>query len=284
MAVFDAAIALASTDSEAALHMSGTRAFLAAWWGEEPNRAERQRGLHRRAVNLAGDTVAERQVLAAARVTGLMAGLVSADEAMKRTRRISRTTIEWADREGDVSQGASAFAQLVCDAPTAADLFEKRAIPQCIREGRTVDLGFAQTCLAIIRLRHGALVDGEATARTAWQLMRTVGESAAVVYWWSAAALIDILIARGKLDTAAALFEQTGFDKSAPTVVIFPWPVALRGELALARGDTAEGVQILLDAGRWLEERGFLTPPTFPGAPGWRRRWPCWDAAKRRRS
>ena len=70
MAVFDAAIALASTDSEAALHMSGTRAFFAAWWGEEPNRAERQRGLHRRAANLVGHTVAERQVLAAAGVTG----------------------------------------------------------------------------------------------------------------------------------------------------------------------------------------------------------------------
>jgi ATP/maltotriose-dependent transcriptional regulator MalT len=122
--------------------------------------------------------------------------------------------------------------------------------------------------LAIIRLRHGALVDGEATARTAWQLMRTVGESAAVVYWWSPAALIDILIARGKLDTAAALFEQTGFDKSPPTVVIFPWPVALRGELALARGDTAEGVEILLEAGRWLEERGFLNPAYIP----WRAR------------
>ena len=56
--------------------------------------------------------------------------------------------------------------------------------------------------------------EAEATARSGWELMRAVGEGAAVVYWWSAAALIEILMARGELEAIDALFEETGFGSS----------------------------------------------------------------------
>ncbi len=267
-AVFDAAIELASANPETGLHMIGTREFFAAWWGEEPNHAERRRRLSEQAANVDGRTMGERQLLAAAGVTGLLSGAVPARESLALADRLSGGSIEWTQRTGDVTQGFAVFAQIIGDDPDAAVALQTRAIPESVREGLTVDLAFAQVCLGIIRFRRGELIDAEVMARTAWNLMRAVGPSAAVVYWWSAAALIEILIARGELEEAAALFEETGFVHRLPTVVIFPWPGVLRGELALARGDTAEGVEILLETGTWLEQRGFGNPAYVP----WRAR------------
>ncbi len=268
MVVYDRAIKLASADSETALHLTGTREFFAAWWGEAPNRAERRQLVQERAAELTGESAGERQVLGAAAVAAVMAGTVSAHQAIDFAGSIRRSPIKWIEREGDVTQGADAFVQIICDDPDVVDLFENRAIPQCVREGRTVDLGFAQSCLAIAKFRQGALPEAETTARSGWELMRAVGEGAAVVYWWSAAALIEILMARGALEEVRALFEETGFGEQPPTVVIFPWPIVLRGELAIAQGHTAEGVEILREAGAWLEPRGFGNPAYIP----WRAR------------
>ncbi len=268
MVVYDRAIKLASLDSETALHLTGTREFFAAWWGEEPNRAERRQLVQERAGKLTGDSAGERQVLGAAAVAAVMAGTVSARQAIDFAGRIRRSPIQWIEREGDVTQGADAFVQIVCDDPDVVELFENRAIPQCIREGRTVDLGFAQSCLVIAKFRQGALPEAEATARSGWELMRAVGEGAAVVYWWSAAALIEVLMAEGELEEVSAVFQETGFGEQPPTVVIFPWPIVLRGQLAIAQGRLAEGVEILREAGAWLEQRGFSNPAYIP----WRAR------------
>ena len=148
---------------------------------------------------------------------------------MRIVRRLERSGLSWLDRHGDVTQGCAAFASIICDDAAAAGLFENSAIPECRRHGRLLDLSFALSCLAIIRFRQGELLHAEAGGRTAWEVTRVVGESAAVFYHWSAAALIEVLIARGLLEEAAALFEETGLSSHPPPIVLFPWPETLRG-------------------------------------------------------
>lgn len=264
MATYDRAIALAGHDTERVLHLTGTREFYAAWWANAPNRAGRRQRLHELATDLNGDTPGERQMLAALATTVAHAGSAPASRALALIERLSRVVLSWSDIEGAETRGAVRFVKIACDDPDAIALFEENAIPDLSSQGRIVDLAFAQANLATAKFRHGALVEAEGIARTSWEIMRSVGEAAATVYWWAASALIEILIARGELDEAAALFEATGLGVEPLEVVTFPWPPVLRGQLALAQGRTDEGVEIVLRAGAWLEQHGFTNPSYIP--------------------
>jgi len=268
MGAYDRAIDLAGPDTDVGLHLIGTRDFYGAWWGEAPDRDQRRLRIRELADDLDGSTTGRRQVLAADVVTAIHDGSTPATRAMRIVRRLERSELSWLDRQRDVTQGCAAFALIICDDAGAAGLFENSAIPECRRRGRLLDLAFALSCLAIIRFRQGALLDAESGGRTAWEITRVVGESAAVFYYWSAAALIEILIARGVLEEAAALFEETGLSSHPPPIVLFPWPEMLRGELMLAQGQVAEGVEVLLRTGACLEDRGFTNPAYIP----WRAR------------
>ena len=156
------------------------------------------------------------------------------------------------------------LVEVACDNPAGASRLQQQAIPESVAHGRTLDLSRAHYFLAIARFREGALLDAEASARTSWEIMRVIGVAAATAYWWSKAALSEILIARGELEEAAALLETSGLGSERLEVVIFPWPPVLRGELALAQGRTVEGAETLLEAGNWLEQRGFTNPAYIP--------------------
>ena len=268
MAVYDRAIELAGPATDAGLHLIGTRDFYGAWWAAAPDRETRRIHARELADSLAGSTTGQRQVLAAAVVTAIHDGSMPASRAMGIVRRLGRSELTWLDRHRDVTQGCAAFASIICDDAGAAALFENRAIPECVSQGRLVDLAFAVSCLANIRFREGKLLDAEARGRTAWEIVPVARASAAVVYYWAAATLTEILLARGAVEEAAELLEESGLASHPPPIVLFPWPECLRGELMLARGRTAEGVEVLLETGAWLEERGFGNPAYIP----WRAR------------
>lgn len=268
MAAYQDAIELAGDDSEAVQHLAGRRDFYASWWPSDGDRIRRVRELRALAGTLTGRTLGERQVVGAAAVTAIHDGEIPASEALELVNRCNRPGVEWLGREHDVSVGAFAAVTLACEEAAAARLMEQVAIPQCADHGRVLELSYAHAWLAMARFRMGSLLDAEASARTAWEIMTSVGESAAVIYWCAAAVLIEILIARGDVAEAAGAFEKLGRSTRTPPVVVYSWPGVLHGQLLIAQGRAAEGVEVLLREGAWLDEHGFSNPASIP----WRAR------------
>jgi DNA-binding CsgD family transcriptional regulator len=264
IASFDAAIKLSGSDAELAMHLGATRDFYASWWADDPDRDGRQRRLQDLASGLDGASAGERRVLAAAAISLVHTGAASADSAIELTRRASAARLTWLDLE-DGSETASAVGNTltICDDPSAVGLYTDW-LDEVRSQGWTINVGGGYFQRALIRFRRGELLEAEADARTSWEVISQVGEAAATVYWWSAAALLQVLIARGSLDEAGELVEATGLGAKPLEVVICPWPGVLLGELALARGEVTAGIEMLLEAGAWLETRGFHNPSYIP--------------------
>ena len=268
MAAYDRAIEIAGPGTDAGRHLAGSRYFYGAWWADAPDRSQRGRLLREISDGLNGETQGERQLLAASAAAAVFDGSRSAAQLLELTGRLNPHAIGWLDRGGDVTQACVAFVAIICDSDEAFDLLDRGALLECRREGTTMDLSFVLAQIAVANFRNGALLEAEANARTAWEIMRTAGDAALVVYLWSAAALLEILIARGALGEAEALLQESGVASRRSPVVTFPWPEALRGELLLAGGNLADGAKVLLETGAWLEERGFTNPAYIP----WRAR------------
>jgi DNA-binding CsgD family transcriptional regulator len=264
IASFDRAIALAGADAELDQHLSGTRDFYASWWSDDPDRSSRQHELQERARALAGDTPGERRILAVAALNLAQTGTGPATLALTHTKKASQASLTWLDvHDGSETSSAVGNTLTICDDPTAAELYT-RWLAEVRGQGWTVNIGAGYFQRALVRLRRGELLEAEADARTSWNLVSQLGESAATIYWWSAATLTQVLIARGELTEAAELITQTGLGQDPLEVVIYPWPAVLRGELAVAEGRYAEGIDTLREAGAWLEERGFQNPAYIP--------------------
>jgi ATP/maltotriose-dependent transcriptional regulator MalT len=210
----------------------------------------------------------ERQVLSAAAVSAIHDGAMPAGEVLQLVNRLNRPDLDWLGREQDVTPGCLAAVTLVCDEPAGAALLEEHAIPRCSAQGRAVEVSYAQAWLATARFRQGALLDAETQARTAWEIITAAGEVAPVVQWAAAAALTQVLLARGEVAEAAAVLDAWSVRGWHPVVAVFSWPELLRAEVLVAQGHVPEGVQALLAAGEWLEQRGFTNPAYLP----WRAR------------
>ncbi len=264
IASFDDAIRLSGSDSELARHLRGTRDFYASWWADDPDREGRHRRLQDLGGRLKGASAGERRVLAAAAINLVHTGAGSADRATELAGKASTAGLTWLDPE-DGSETASAVGNTltVCDEPSALGLFTDW-LDEVSSRGWTVNVGGGYFQRALIHFRRGDLLEAEADARTSWELLSQLGEAAATVYWWSAATLLQVLIARGALREASGLVKSTGLGTKQLEVVIYPWPAVLLGELALARGELTGGVEILLEAGAWLEQRGFHNPAYIP--------------------
>jgi DNA-binding CsgD family transcriptional regulator len=262
------AITLAAPDREAALQLAGRRDFFVAWWPGDPDRAKRRHDLRRLAATLRGVTVGERQVIGAAAVSATHDGTVPAPQVLDLAKRLNRAQLNWLDRERDVTPGCLVSVALACDDGAAADFLEQHAIPECSAQGRLVDLSYALSWLAFARFREGALLDAEATARTAWQMMTAAGAVASVVLWCATATLTEILLARGEVAEAAAVLDRWNVSRESPMVGVFSWPELLAGQLLVAQGRLAEGVELLTETGTWLERRGYTNPTYNP----WRAR------------
>ncbi len=264
IASFDEAIKLSGSGTELATHLCGTRDFYASWWADDPDRDGRQRRLQDLAGSLEGASAGERRVLAAAAVNLAHTGAASAERAIELTRRASAAGLTWLDLE-DGSETASAVGNTltICDDPSALGLFTDW-LGEVSRQGWTINVGGGYFQRAVIRFRRGELLEAEADARTSWEVISQLGEAAATIYWWSAAVLLEVLIARGEFEEASELVESTGLGTKPLEVVISPFPSVLLGELALARDEVNAGVEMLLEAGAWLEQRGFDNPSYIP--------------------
>ena len=164
--------------------------------------------------------------------------------------------------EGDETQAAVGAVRIVCD-DARSSIFETQLV-ESAKQGWILSAARSHRALAILELRRGALLAAEAHARASWEILSTRRDASAALYWWSAAVLVDVLIARGAVDEAASIAMSAGLGTMPMNQVIFPWPPVLLGELELARGDTEAGIKTLLTTGDWLEQRGVTNPAFIP--------------------
>ena len=261
-AAFDKAIELAP-DPDDALLIAGSRDMFAAWWSDDPERDERRRRVQACAAGLEGTTPGERRMLAAAATNICLTASAPASEALALAEQFGSTGVTFTDSsEGDETTGAVGTVTLLCDHPGPSiyhELWNETA-----SDGRILHAAFMRSAASQVGFRRGALFDAEVDARAGWGMFAPFADAPTAMYWWSLTPLIEVLIARGLVEEAAALVESTGLERARLDTVIFPWPSVVRGELALAQGRTQEGIGMLLEAGTWLEERGFKNPSYIP--------------------
>lgn len=264
MAVYKLAVGLAGDDRESVLQLAGRRDFFAGWWPADPDREQRRRDLRRLASTLSGSTCGERQVIGAAAVAAIHDGTVPARQVLAVARRLNQVELNWLDRERDMTPGCLVAVALVCDDATAAEFMEQHAVPECSTQGRLAELSYALSWLAFARFREGALLDAEASARTAWQIMTAAGAMAPVVHWCATAVFAETLLARGELAEAASVLESWRSSGEHPAVSVFSWPELLAGQVLVAQGCRAEGAELMIETGTWLERQGFTNPAYIP--------------------
>jgi DNA-binding CsgD family transcriptional regulator len=262
IASFDKAIELAA-DPDVELHLATTRDFFAAWWGDMPDRHAFQSRLQRRADRVDGNSPGSKRARAIAAMNICLTGSAPAADALNLVQRagpVARLAPNLDD--GDETAAATALVGIVCDDPRPS-IFE-RSHTEAANKGWILLAARAARSCAILELRRGALQRAEAHARLSWEILAPRRGAATSLYWWSAAVLVDVLIARGALEEADAIVAATDLGEEPMDQVIFPWPPVIRGELDLAHAKTEAGIGRLLRAGAWLDQRGFTNPAYIP--------------------
>lgn len=262
IAAFDRAVELAG-DTDVALLLSATRDGFAVYWPDDPNRSARRARLEQWARAPAPVTTGQRRALAAAAMNICLTGSDSAARAIELADRAASGELSFTDqRDGEETTSAIATVRHFCDDPRPS--LWRTLRPQVASDGLVLKSAFMHGACAQVSYRHGALLDAEADARTAWDVFAPFSEDPTIMYWWVLTPLIQVLIARGLLDETEALVAATGLRDASIDAIIVPWPPVLRAELALARGRLAEAVEVLLESGDRLERHGFANPAVVP--------------------
>ena len=268
VAEMERAVKLAGSDPELGLLLGGTCDFYALGWTGDPEWAERSARLRNRAIDLEGVTPGERRVLATASLDIARTGAAPAARALEFAGRVRSGLAAWLDADDGVETAAAiGNSGILCDDPEGLARHD-RAIAEAARRGRITNVGAGRIQTAHIRLRLGALMEAEADARTSWELLRGERGGAAAFYWWSASILIEVLTLRGALDEADTLADSIGLSTTDwVQSCVLPWPPLapiVLGQLALAQGRAQEGIDLLVNSGSWLEERGWANPSLNP--------------------
>jgi DNA-binding CsgD family transcriptional regulator len=128
---------------------------------------------------------------------------------------------------------------------------------------RGAHLSFGYTLLAYVRYRRGRLAEAEDFVRAGLRLADRVGPGTPA-QWYALGILIEVLLARGRVDEAAQTADAYSFGDPFPAAVVFPDVQTVYGELLLARGLTEEATAELTAAGRRLDPRGIRNPSWCP--------------------
>lgn len=120
-----------------------------------------------------------------------------------------------------------------------------------------------ESFLAEIERLAGRLIESEAHARTAWNVIEDLAP-VSLAGWSARANLLATLIARGSLEEAAKLAEDAPLSAKLSEVPITPIPLEIRGTLRIAQGRLEEGAEDLLVLGEDVESFNFLNPAPVP--------------------
>jgi DNA-binding CsgD family transcriptional regulator len=252
-------------EPQARLHLERELFLWAAFWADNDRRQIHTGHLRKISAGMSGVTREERAMLGL-RAWDLALSSGTSSSAVHAARR--------AVGEGSAFiEAAPGFeiAILVCLVFVCCDEVDEGwrllddGINQLRSAGWLVHQTFAYSHRSHTELCRGALLDAEADARTSWQLAEQLGPGLPA-WWYSIGNLIQVLVARGAVVEAAELLEGNGLGEQVPEAVIMPQPRMVRGELRIAQGRFAEGLEDVLGAGSWMEHQGFTNPPWG----GWR--------------
>ncbi|MFD7667370.1 ATP-binding protein [Streptomyces sp. NPDC059788] len=246
------------------LRMQAENFVWSAFRADEPDSAARSRRLARLADHLTGDGLAERYIL------GLRAWdcVVHGEPAVTALRYAEAALVgglSWTeDNRGFEVPVAVAMTFMYCDQPGRAEELFTRGMAECERKGwRGAHLAFGHALLGYIRYRRGALTEAEALVREGLRIAERVG-GAVPAQWYAIGILIEILLARGRLDDAQELADHFSYGDIVPNAVVYPDSRTVYSELLLARGLHRHAEHHLKAVGRRLDARGMRNPAWCP--------------------
>jgi DNA-binding CsgD family transcriptional regulator len=263
----EAALAYAR-DAEEAMLLRATRDFYALAWLGDPDAEGRADRVIADADAASEHSPGGRRLVALASWIVVASGNGSAARALELGHRAREAQGTWLAEDDGVETAASfGESSIVIEEPAALERHE-RALAATRERGMAVYGATAMVQIADIRLRRGELLRAETDARTAWRVLAPERERNVIFHWWSLAALIAVLVARGESAEADRIAAEThAWTVDFLEVGIFPFtpllPVAL-GELALGAGRRDEGIARLWQAGKQLETHGWRNPALVP--------------------
>lgn len=126
-------------------------------------------------------------------------------------------------------------------------------------------LALAHAYVGLGHRRRGRLREAEASLRESLRLAERVGRGLPL-YWTATCALVDTLLARGRVEEAWEVAERHGFAPPYPSTIVLPDPRSVRGRLLLATGRTKDGINELEAAEKAAAARGHHNPVLVPWA------------------
>ena len=208
VAALDAAL-VSTRDPEEAMLVRATRDFYALAWLGDPDAEERADRVIADADGASEHSPGGRRLVALASWIVAATGKGSAARALELGHRARDAQGTWLAEDDGVETAASfGESSIVIEEPPALERHE-RALAATRDRGMTVFGATAMVQIADIRLRRGELLRAEVDARTAWRLLAPERERNVIFHWWSLAALISVLVARGEIAEADRVAAET---------------------------------------------------------------------------
>jgi DNA-binding CsgD family transcriptional regulator len=254
----EAAIAVvAPRDRERALALEAELAAHAQEAGLE-RRAPAARRLERHA-GLAGATPGERLVLASLAFERARASRSAAEAAALLERALAGGRLV-GEQETDVAGPFYLLlvGLLATDALDLADAPLERTLADARAVASAPALAYALEFRGWVALRRGALLEAEADARTALEVLTARGIELGGAY--GLALLVEALIDAGPVEAAERALRETGLGDDIPPGMATNDLMEARGLLRIAQGRVREGLDDLLEFGRRDELWGGASP------------------------
>ncbi|MFH8405787.1 ATP-binding protein [Streptomyces sp. NPDC018019] len=246
------------------LRMQAENFVWSAFRADEPDSAARSRRLARLADHLTGDGLAERYILGLRAWDCVVHGEPAAT-ALRYAEAALVGGLSWTeDNRGFEVPVAVAMTFMYCDQPGRAEELFTRGMAECERKGwRGTHLAFGHALLGYIRYRRGALAEAEALVREGLRIAERV-DGAVPAQWYAIGILIEILLARGRVQEAQELADHFNYGDMVPNAVVYPDSRTVYSELLLARGLHRHAEHHLKAVGKRLEARGMRNPAWCP--------------------
>ncbi|MFE2883739.1 ATP-binding protein [Streptomyces sp. NPDC059272] len=251
-------------DARVKLRMLSEQFMWDAFRADEPDHPSRSRRLTKLADRLKGRDLTERYIIGLRTWDAVLRG-EPAHVALHHAERALSGGLGWAEADrGFEVPVLVALAYMYCDRPGRAEELFATGIADFEQQGwRGAHLSFGYTLLGYLRYRRGRLAEAEDFARAGLRLAERVGPGTPV-YWYGTGILIEVLLARGRVEEATRLAGDHDFAEPFPAAVVFPDAQTVYGELLLARGLAKEAAAELASAGRRLDPRGIRNPAWCP--------------------
>ncbi|MFG2307845.1 ATP-binding protein [Streptomyces sp. NPDC048566] len=246
------------------LRMQSEQFMWDAFRADEPDSPGRSRRLARLADRLTGRELTERYVIGLRAWDATLRG-EPASVALRHAERALAGGLAWAEADrGFEVPVLVAMTFMYADRPGRTEELFAAGITAFESQGwHGAHLSFGYTILGYVRFRRGRLAEAEDFVRTGLRLAERVGPGTPV-HWYAVGTLVQVLLARGRVEEAVRAGEDYALRAPFPAAVTFPDARTVHGELLLARGLHREAAAELAAVGRRFDERGMRNPSWCP--------------------